>query len=130
MKKAIHGAGRPTPEADDEASATRDVNAPMSFQDEKRSVAAVGAAAGEVVGAVVGAGAGPVGAVAGMVIGALAGHLAASTIEDEQHDAAARDSKLDEAIGVTSGTIGAGALKSRRQRRREQRQANTRSPRR
>ena len=108
-KERDANASKAPPEA---AKATRAKDdTPMSFDEEKRSVTAVGTAAGEVVGALVGAGAGPVGAVAGMVIGAVAGHIAASAMEDEHHRAAVHDAELDEEIGVTAGTIGRGNAK-------------------
>jgi hypothetical protein len=113
MSKASKGRDPGASKAPTEAEATRAQTAgrPMSFDEEKRSVTAVGTAAGEVVGAVVGAGAGPVGAVAGMVIGALAGHIAASAMEEEGHRVAVHDAELDDAIGVTRGTIGRGNAK-------------------
>jgi phage tail tape-measure protein len=65
-----------------------------------------GAIAGEVVGALLGSVAGPVGAVAGMVIGAAAGAMAGTVMDQEANRTSWHDHELDDAIGVTKGTVG------------------------
>lgn len=63
--------------------------------------------AGAAAGALAGAIAGPVGAVAGAVLGAVAGAAASIGIEEAEAIKDADDRKLDDAIGVTKGPIGA-----------------------
>jgi nitroreductase len=65
-----------------------------------------GAIAGELAGAVVGSAAGPVGAVTGMILGGVAGALTGKVLEDEQRRSEAKDSQLDEIIGVMGGEMG------------------------
>jgi phage tail tape-measure protein len=67
----------------------------------------VGALAGEVAGGIVGAIAGPAGAATGMIVGAMAGALAGEVMDREAKRAQAHDADLDDAIGVTSGDLGA-----------------------
>jgi phage tail tape-measure protein len=66
-----------------------------------------GALAGEVAGGILGAMAGPPGAVAGMVMGAATGALVGEILHREAERKHARDQKLDDDIGVTSGNLGA-----------------------
>lgn len=63
--------------------------------------------AGATTGAVVGAMAGPPGAVLGGTIGAAVGIIAGSVLDREDHQATRHDRELDDAIGVTSGDLGA-----------------------
>lgn len=66
-----------------------------------------GAIAGELAGVVLGSGAGPAGAIAGLVLGGFAGALAGMVLEDEGRRAQAKDTALDEIIGVIGGDLGA-----------------------
>jgi hypothetical protein len=66
-----------------------------------------GAAAGALAGGALGAVAGPPGAVVGAIVGAIAGALTGAAIDDGEVEAAEKDEKLDEAIGVQGGTLGA-----------------------
>jgi hypothetical protein len=70
-------------------------------------LAATEAAAGAVAGAAIGSIAGPPGAIAGALIGGALGAAAGIAVESatRAHDAA--DAKLDEAIGVYGGDLGA-----------------------
>src|SRR5580700_10722784 len=70
-----------------------------------------GAIGGEIVGAVVGSMGGPAGAVAGMVLGAAAGAVVGKIMDEEADRKSFHDGELDEAIGVTSGELGAPNLK-------------------
>jgi outer membrane lipoprotein SlyB len=65
-----------------------------------------GAVAGGGLGALVGSAAGPAGTLAGMVFGAAAGAMAGKIIDEEAERAHIHDDELDEAIGVTKGSIG------------------------
>ena len=58
------------------------------------------------MGAAVGALAGPAGAVAGGAIGTVVGAIAGGVMDREDTRADARDRELDDAIGVTRGTLG------------------------
>ena len=69
--------------------------------------ASVGAGTGAAAGAVLGSFAGPPGMIAGALIGAAAGAATGVALSDEQTDEAQHDSKLDDAIGVTAGNLGA-----------------------
>ena len=73
--------------------------------------AQVGAVAGEIAGGIMGSVAGPPGMVAGMVMGAAAGALAGKVLDEEAERAHVHDGELDDAIGVTSGDLGAPNLK-------------------
>jgi hypothetical protein len=68
---------------------------------------AEGGVSGAIAGAVLGSVAGPPGAAAGAVIGAVVGTLAANALEGQATDAADKDRKLDDAIGITGGEMGA-----------------------
>jgi hypothetical protein len=70
-----------------------------------------GAVTGAAAGAAFGAAAGPPGAAVGAVIGAVAGALAVGALDDGHAAEADRESRLDEEIGVTDGTVGAPNLK-------------------
>jgi hypothetical protein len=61
---------------------------------------------GGIVGAVTGAIAGPPGIVVGAVVGFLVGLLAGFVAEQEDARAAAKTRRLDDAIGVTHGSMG------------------------
>jgi hypothetical protein len=68
-------------------------------------------ALGAVAGATVGSIAGPPGAVLGAVLGAAAGALAGAAVVRDDHRKEEEDKRLDEEIGVTSGSLGAPNLK-------------------
>ncbi len=68
-------------------------------------------AVGAIAGAAMGAIAGPPGAVVGAIIGGAIGAIAGRTGSAEDHITDDKDQELDEAIGVTSGDIGAPNLK-------------------
>ena len=70
-----------------------------------------GAAGGAIAGAALGAVAGPVGAAAGAVIGGVVGAFVAKVADEESARVSFHDNELDEAIGVTGGTLGAPNLK-------------------
>jgi hypothetical protein len=70
-----------------------------------------GAAGGAIAGAAVGSIAGPVGAAAGAVIGGVVGAVVAKVSDEEADRVSFHDNELDEAIGVTSGSLGAPNLK-------------------
>lgn len=59
-------------------------------------------------GAAVGAIGGPIGAAVGAAIGAMIGALAGKTMTEEEERASAHDRELDDAIGVTRGSLGRG----------------------
>lgn len=63
-------------------------------------------AGGAVAGAATGAVGGPVGAVVGGALGAVVGGIAGGVAAREDARAAARERALDDAIGVTDGTLG------------------------
>jgi hypothetical protein len=63
--------------------------------------------AGAVAGAATGALAGPIGAIAGGVIGTLAGALAGNALSEDDEVHSRADKKLDKAIGVSGGDMGA-----------------------
>ncbi len=77
------------------------------------SAAAIAAEVGvcAVAGAALGAIAGPAGAIAGALIGSFAGTIAAIAMDNASRDATIHDDKLDEEIGVVSGSLGAPGLK-------------------
>lgn len=62
---------------------------------------------GAIAGAAVGSFAGPVGVIAGTTLGGLMGALADEVLAEERRRAEAHDAQLDEAIGVTGGSMGA-----------------------
>jgi nucleotide-binding universal stress UspA family protein len=64
------------------------------------------ALSGAVAGAATGAIAGPVGAVAGVAVGAVVGAVAGTIIAREDEQTSAHDRELDNAIGVTRGSLG------------------------
>ena len=66
-----------------------------------------GAAGGAVAGAIVGALGGPAGSVTGAVLGGVAGALAERAVENDQDRESAHQRKLDAAIGVSDGELGA-----------------------
>jgi len=66
-----------------------------------------------VAGGAIGAIAGPVGALAGAAIGGAIGAAIAITMERTDHGSFQHDRDLDDAIGVTSGSIGEPAHKKR-----------------
>jgi hypothetical protein len=68
-------------------------------------------ALGAVAGATVGSIAGPPGAVVGAVLGAAAGVIAGAAVVRDDHRKEEEDKRLDEEIGVTSGSLGAPNLK-------------------
>ena len=70
-----------------------------------------GAVGGAVVGAMMGSIAGPPGAIAGAVLGAAAGALAGSALDSEARSDEAATVRLDKAIGISGGTLGAPNLK-------------------
>jgi phage tail tape-measure protein len=72
---------------------------------------AEGGVAGALAGATLGAIAGPPGAVVGAVIGGVVGALAAGAADSDSADRVAENSKLDAAIGVSGGELGAPNLK-------------------
>ncbi len=67
----------------------------------------VGTVSGAMTGAIAGAVAGPAGMVVGGAIGAALGALAGAVLDRESHAADEHDRELDDAIGVTSGDLGA-----------------------
>ena len=67
----------------------------------------VGTVSGAVTGAIVGIVAGPPGMIAGGAIGAALGTVAGAVLDRASHDGEEHERELDEAIGVTSGNIGA-----------------------
>lgn len=69
----------------------------------------IGAGVGLVAGALAGAIAGPIGAVVGATIGSVVGEATGAAIHRQEHERTMHDHELDDAIGVTSGPIGAGA---------------------
>lgn len=71
------------------------------------SSALASASAGVLAGGVVGAFAGPVGIIAGSVIGAVTGAAMGVALDDHTTRAADHERKLDEAIGVIGGDMGA-----------------------
>lgn len=73
------------------------------------SSALASASAGVLAGGVVGSFAGPIGVIAGSVIGAVTGAAAGVALDDHTARAARRQRKLDEAIGVIGGNLGARA---------------------
>lgn len=66
--------------------------------------------AGAASGAVAGAIAGPAGVVIGGAVGAALGMAAGQAMEDNDDAASVHDRELDEVIGVTRGTVGAGPI--------------------
>jgi universal stress protein A len=68
-----------------------------------RAAAASGAVAGSATGAL----AGPLGAVAGGAIGTVVGAIAGAVMEAQQARATEHERELDNAIGVTKGSLGA-----------------------
>jgi phage tail tape-measure protein len=72
---------------------------------------AEGGAAGAVAGATMGSVAGPPGAVVGAVIGGVVGAAAAAILDENSVEHSIREKKLDDAIGVTKGAVGAPNLK-------------------
>jgi len=64
------------------------------------------ALSGAVAGAVVGSVAGPIGAAVGGVVGGALGAFGGAAMEIEEHRQEAHDHELDEAIGVTRGSLG------------------------
>jgi hypothetical protein len=62
---------------------------------------------GAVAGAATGAIAGPPGMIVGGALGGVAATLATAIVEVEEHARAEHDAKLDEAIGVIDGDLGA-----------------------
>jgi hypothetical protein len=70
----------------------------------------LGITAGAAVGGVVGSIAGPVGAVAGAAIGAGVATIVDDAWQREKAAKTAHERELDDAIGVTAGTIGAGPI--------------------
>lgn len=73
-----------------------------------RSIVDASAMTGAVTGAIVGLAGGPPGVIGGGVLGAAAGIIAGKVLDDQAKHRHARDSQLDEEIGVTSGEIGLG----------------------
>jgi hypothetical protein len=71
---------------------------------------ALGAAAGAATGAAAGAVAGPPGVVVGGLVGGVAGAIAAVALERAEDDNAAESRRLDDAIGVSGGDLGASCL--------------------
>jgi nucleotide-binding universal stress UspA family protein len=63
-------------------------------------------ASGAVAGAVVGAIGGPAGALGGGALGTIVGAVVGRSMAKQEARAAARDRELDDAIGVTSGSLG------------------------
>jgi hypothetical protein len=61
-------------------------------------------------GAAVGIYVGPIGVAIGAVLGAFVGLFAAYGLDRLAHETAARDSKLDQELGITGGTLGAPGL--------------------
>lgn len=70
----------------------------------------VGAALGVIAGAAAGAVAGPIGMIVGASLGSVIGEAAAHTLKEEGARRSSHDKELDEAIGVTSGPMGAGHI--------------------
>ena len=70
-----------------------------------------GGGGGAIAGAAIGSLAGPPGAAVGAVIGAVAGAIVGSVYEDDAAAKAEEDRKLDEAVGVSGGELGAPNLK-------------------
>ncbi len=70
-----------------------------------------GAVGGAIVGAMLGSIAGPPGVVAGAAIGAAAGALAGVALDNEARSDEAATERLDDAIGINGGTLGAPNLK-------------------
>jgi hypothetical protein len=68
---------------------------------------AAGAISGAASGAAIGSFAGPPGAIAGAILGGAAGAAAGAALERSNERRSFHDRELDEAIGVTSGEIGA-----------------------
>lgn len=62
---------------------------------------------GTLAGAAVGGFAGPPGVVVGSILGALAGIVAGATLQEDDERRAEDEATLDDAIGVTSGDLGA-----------------------
>ena len=58
-----------------------------------------------------GAIAGPAGLAAGAVVGGIVGGVIAKVVDEEEDRVSLHDHELDDAIGVTSGSIGAANLK-------------------
>lgn len=69
----------------------------------------IGAGVGLVAGAVAGAVGGPIGAMIGATIGSVVGEATGAILHRVDHERTVHDHELDDAIGVTSGPIGAGA---------------------
>jgi universal stress protein A len=82
---------------------------PAAAHEHPRTLAGASIVTGAVAGAATGALAGPVGAIAGGAVGSVVGAIAGSVLgrEDARNDA--HDRELDDAIGVTQGSIGMSA---------------------
>ncbi|MEO8900218.1 MAG: hypothetical protein ABI488_01380 [Polyangiaceae bacterium] len=83
------------------------VPAPHSSHAVEAAAGALGVVGGASTGALLG---GPVGAIAGAVIGAAMGAASGWAADQASADQADAEAALDEAIGVTSGTIGTPGL--------------------
>lgn len=70
----------------------------------------LGAGLGIVAGGAAGAIAGPIGVAVGASIGAMVGEIAGMAMHEREVVTSKRDHELDDAIGVTSGPIGAGEM--------------------
>lgn len=70
----------------------------------------IGAGVGLVAGGVAGAIAGPIGIALGASIGAVVGDAVGTAMHEREADASKHDHELDDAIAVTSGSLGAGPV--------------------
>ena len=87
-------------------TAKKPLPTPPDARKHDHAVASAATLSGAAAGAAIGAIAGPVGAVAGGAIGTAIGALTGIAMEREEVRKDEHDRELDDAIGVTSGSLG------------------------